>query len=160
MKLIKRLFSRSREERGQALVEFAFVLMAFLLFIFGIMEGGRLFQSWVTVQHASREAARFGVTGQESCDGAADRLSCIEGIAQENLDLLPASNTTISVNHYAFPDYTDPAITNDPGGPCDLLEVHIEYDHDIVVPLIGALTGDTVQLSTGERMVNEPFGSC
>lgn len=162
MSAIRRLFWRRKEERGQALVEFTFVLMAFLLFIFGIIEGSRLFESWVTVQHASREAARFGVTGEDTCDAAVgDREACIEAMAAEQLELLSNSGAAvIDISHYAFPDYLDPPTANDAGGPCDLIEVHVEYDHEIVVPLIGAITGNTVHLETEERMVNEPFGSC
>lgn len=160
--MIKKLLSRNRDERGQALVEFAFVLMAFMLFIFGIVEGARLFQSWITVQHASREAARWGITGQVNCDEAVgDRLACIQATAAKNLTTLMDSDTaTVEVNHYAFPDYNDPPIAGDAGGPCDLLEVQIEYDHTVVVPIIGAITGNTIGLSTEERMVNEPFGAC
>jgi hypothetical protein len=107
-------------------------------------------------------AARWGVTGQVNCDAATDdRLACIEAEAEENLDTtLDLANADVQVNHYEFPDYDDPATVNDPGGACDLLEVHIEYDHDVVVPIIGAITGDTVHLETEERMVNEPFGAC
>lgn len=153
---------RKRGERGQALVEFAFVGMAFVLFMFAIIEGGRLFESWITVQHASREAARWGVTGQVTCPEATDdRLTCIEARAAEGLDTLMDPGTAqITVSNYAFPDYLDPATANDPGGPCDLLEVNIDYDHQVVVPLIDAITGSIISLSTSERMVNEPFGTC
>jgi len=121
-----------------------------------------MFQSWITIQHASREAARWGVTGQDDCASATDnRLVCIETEAADNLDTLPDSSTaTIQVSHYEYPAYADPATSNDPGEPCDLLQVHVEYDHAVVVPIIGAITGDTVHLETEERMVNEPYGTC
>jgi Flp pilus assembly protein TadG len=50
-------------ERGQALVEFTLVVLVFLLFVFGILDTARLFESWSNVQHAAREGARYGVTG-------------------------------------------------------------------------------------------------
>ena len=161
-KLTGRPFQKTESERGQALVEFAFVGLAFVMFIFAIIEGGRLFESWVTVQHASREAARWGVTGQDTCPEASnDRLTCIEARAAEALGTLKDPGTAqITVGNYEFPDYLDPATLNDPGGACDLLEVHIDYDHQVVVPLIDAITGSTISLSTEERMVNEPFGGC
>lgn len=154
--------NKKQDEKGQALVEFAFVSLAFILFIFAIIEGGRLFESWVTVQHASREAARWGVTGQDTCpEATSDRLACIEARAAEGLAALKDPSTAqITVSNYAFPDYLDPATPNDPGGACDLIEVHIDYDHQVVVPLIDAITGSTISLSTSERMVNEPFGAC
>jgi TadE-like protein/PA14 domain len=50
--------------RGQSLVEFALTLPILLLLIFGIIEFGRLFQAWVTIQNAARTAIRYAVTGQ------------------------------------------------------------------------------------------------
>lgn len=55
---------RRRSRPGQTLVEFALTLPILLLLIFGIIEFGRIFQAWVTVQNAARTAARYGVTGQ------------------------------------------------------------------------------------------------
>jgi hypothetical protein len=162
MKSMKRLLKERRDDKGQALVEFAFVVFAFVMFIFAIIEGGRLFESWITVQHASREAARWGITGQVDCpEATGDRLTCIEERAYEGLDTLSGGATAVvSVNHFEFPAYSDPATPGDPGDACDLLEIEIQYDHQVVVPLIDAITGSTITLSTGERMVNEPFGAC
>ena len=162
MKSISRILKAKRAEKGQALVEFAFVGLVFMLFIFSIIEGGRLFESWITVQHASREAARWGITGQVDCpEATGDRITCITERAYEGLETLSNSaSAQVTVNHYDFPAYVDPATPNDPGDACDLLEIEIVYDHQVVVPLIDAITGSTISLSTSERMVNEPFGAC
>ena len=48
--------------RGQTLVEFALSLPILLALLFGIIEFGRLFQSWVTLQNAARTAARYAST--------------------------------------------------------------------------------------------------
>lgn len=53
----------SRSRRGQALTEFALTAPLLLLLIFGIIEFGRAFQSWVTIQNAARAAARFASVG-------------------------------------------------------------------------------------------------
>lgn len=47
-------------ERGQALVEFAFVLLPVLLLIVGIVQFGLLFGANVTLTNATREGARAG----------------------------------------------------------------------------------------------------
>src|SRR5262245_16550399 len=57
-------YPRNRRRPGQTLVEFALTLPILLLLIFGIIEFGRIFQAWVTVQNAAREAIRYAVTGQ------------------------------------------------------------------------------------------------
>ncbi len=53
-----------KSRRGQTIAEFALTLPILLLLMFGIVEFGRIFQSWVTIQNAARSAARFAVTGQ------------------------------------------------------------------------------------------------
>jgi len=50
--------------KGQTLAEFAISLPILLILLFGVIEFGRLFQSWVTIQNAARQAARFAITGQ------------------------------------------------------------------------------------------------
>ncbi|HEX6654616.1 MAG TPA: TadE family protein, partial [Candidatus Limnocylindria bacterium] len=49
---------RPAEPRGQALVEFAVVLMPVLLLIVGIIQFGLLFSANVTLTNAAREGAR------------------------------------------------------------------------------------------------------
>lgn len=51
-------------KRGQTLAEFAISLPLLLILLFGIIEFGRMFQSWVTIQNAARAAARYTITGQ------------------------------------------------------------------------------------------------
>ncbi len=52
------------KQHGQTLAEFAISLPLVLLLLFGILEFGRIFQSWVTLQNAARSAVRYAVTGQ------------------------------------------------------------------------------------------------
>ncbi|MCU0498143.1 MAG: pilus assembly protein [Anaerolineae bacterium] len=54
--------------KGQTLVEFALTLPILLLLIFGIIEFGRIFQAWVSLQNAARAAARYASTGQVNYD--------------------------------------------------------------------------------------------
>jgi hypothetical protein len=56
--------SAGRGRQGQTLAEFAITLPIVLLLTFGIIEFGRIFQSWVTLQNAARTAARYASTGQ------------------------------------------------------------------------------------------------
>jgi Flp pilus assembly protein TadG len=55
-----RLPFATRAARGQAMVEFAFVLLPVLLLIVGIVQFGLLFGANVTLTNAAREAARAG----------------------------------------------------------------------------------------------------
>lgn len=53
-----------RRRKGQTLAEFAITLPILLLLMFGIIEFGRIFQAWVTLQNSARTAARYASTGQ------------------------------------------------------------------------------------------------
>lgn len=65
---------RKRSLTAQGMVEFALVLPVLLMLIFGIIEFGRIFQAWLSVQNSARFAVRYAVTGQYDtnyCDDAA-----------------------------------------------------------------------------------------
>lgn len=52
-----------RRRKGQSLAEFAITLPILLILVFGIIEFGRIFQAWVTLQNSARDAARYATTG-------------------------------------------------------------------------------------------------
>lgn len=52
--------SRSRRERGQALVEFALIIPLFAMLVFALLDFGRVVYAQNTVSEAAREAARVG----------------------------------------------------------------------------------------------------
>ncbi len=56
--------ARRARRKGQTLVEFALTLPILLMLIWSIIEFGRIFQAWLTIQNAARAAARYGVTGR------------------------------------------------------------------------------------------------
>lgn len=65
---MKRRGKSGKGRKGQSLVEFALMLPFLLLLIFMIIEFGRMFQSWVTLQNSARAAARYNSTGQVNYD--------------------------------------------------------------------------------------------
>lgn len=66
MKPFRRVSETPR--RGQALAEFALTLPIMLLLIFGIIEFGRLFQTWIVLQSAARAGARAASVGAINYD--------------------------------------------------------------------------------------------
>ncbi|MBE0689184.1 MAG: pilus assembly protein, partial [Anaerolineae bacterium] len=76
-----------RRRNGQTLVEFALTLPILLLLLFGIIEFGRIFQAWVTLQNSARAAARYATTGRYdpayviNTNGADDENSVVPCIA-------------------------------------------------------------------------------
>ena len=53
-----------KTERGQTLVELALVLPVIILILFGTLEFGRLFHSYIVITNAAREGARLGAVGK------------------------------------------------------------------------------------------------
>ncbi|PJF40466.1 MAG: hypothetical protein D6737_02345 [Chloroflexi bacterium] len=58
----------SKKRQGQTLAEFALTLPILLIMLFGIIEFGRIFQAWVTLQNSARSAARLASTRQYNND--------------------------------------------------------------------------------------------
>ena len=79
--MAKNLFQWSKKQQtapaGQTLVEFALIIGFVLVFAFIIIESGRMFQAWQTVQNAARSAGRYAITGQydRDCVGVEPRCS-------------------------------------------------------------------------------------
>jgi Flp pilus assembly protein TadG len=113
-----RKINGSRQEEGAVLVEAAFSMLAFLLLIFGIAEGGRLLQVQNVLTNAAREGARFGVT--RPANGAGEPPSKTDIRSRANAFLtsgaisVPLDNIKVSPpDPGAIPNYTIVTITYD-----------------------------------------------
>ena len=161
---------RGAGERGQVIAEMAVVSIVFFMLVLGIVDGARLFQSWVAVQHASREGARFAITGATTCTGYSTREACIKYAAKKATAGIyrggaTATDANVVVTWKAW-DFN--GNTNAWTGPtnskaalqCDQVEVDVAYRHDIVSPLIKVFAPSGILLHGKQRMVNEPFGPC
>lgn len=153
---------RRSNERGQTLAEFALLVPLLVILIFGFVDVSRIYQSWVTIEGAAREGARYGVTGRSDCDIAADdRLACIEYNTTQRTQALTNDDTdiTVTVRSWDYPSYADPAAEGDPGGQCDAIEVQVNYEFTPSTPLAETIFGSITMVGR-ERLVNEPFGIC
>ncbi len=160
--MLRRVRFGQRTERGQTLAEFALIAPIMVILIFGFVDVARIYQSWVTIQGAAREGARYGVTGREDCAIAGDnRLACIQYEAAQRAEPLANTDTdlTVSVRSWDYPGYANPATEGSPGEQCDALEVQVEYDFTPSTPLASTLFG-AIHLTATERLVNEPWGVC
>ena len=57
-----------RADRGTTIVESAIIMLAFFMFLFGIMEAGRFINQRQTLTNAAREGARFAVAPLSGTD--------------------------------------------------------------------------------------------
>ena len=68
---------RALRSRGQGLVEFALVIPILLLTVLSLIEAALLFQSYLAIQHAAREAARFAVTYQPPQEFSLEQVAAL-----------------------------------------------------------------------------------
>ncbi|HLF72238.1 MAG TPA: TadE family protein [Dehalococcoidia bacterium] len=154
-----------RNERGQAMVEFALVSIAFFLLIFAIFDMTRLFQSWVAVQHASREGARYAITGRAVCDGASGRADCIEWTARKSTAGMfgggpDGTDVDVETRAWDYDQWAGLGTADATGKQCDQVQVTVSYTHHFVTPLLEAIVPSGIQIKGSQRMTNEPFGIC
>jgi Flp pilus assembly protein TadG len=64
------LMTKMRKERGQTMVEFAFVLPIFAVLLFGIVQFGLAFNNYVTLTDAVRAGARKAAVSRNLSDPA------------------------------------------------------------------------------------------
>ena len=140
LKLIRRRTENGqRDEKGQALVEFALLVPIFLILLFAIVDFGMGFHSWITVTNSAREGARLGAvagTEQQIIDREHDTAALIN------------EDTNMNV-----------VVTNAQGLPGESVVVQVDYDYDLITPLaslVAFLTGDiigpTLELSSTAEM--------
>lgn len=96
--VIHQIFGKfRRDEKGAAAVEFALTGPLFILTILGVMEFGMILSTEALMEGAVRDAARFGVTGQNETE----RLEIIENIISERtIGLVDVESAAIDVLTY------------------------------------------------------------
>jgi len=113
-------------ERGQSLVEFAFIVPIFLLLLFAIVDFGMGFHAYITVTNSAREGARLGAV-------QADAPS-IQQRVRDTAASLDQAKLAVSV-------------TNAQGTPGESVVVDVDYQYDLITPLAGLLqfiSGNTI----------------
>lgn len=123
MAVIRWLKTIKGNREGQAMVEMALVLPVLILIVFGIVEFGRVFNSYLVVTNAAREAARLGVVG------ATDT---------EIVNRVKDASGTLEVDKLTW-NITPSSALRVRGAS---LKVEVTYPVKIYAPLIGSLIGD------------------
>jgi Flp pilus assembly protein TadG len=165
-----RVRRRSRAE-GQSMVEFALVLTPLFLILLGIIQFGFIFNSYITITNATREAAREGSIAlydrtQTQAGNDATRNELIRSTVRNSLNLLdpnaPHFSTTGSWTQ-SGETFTDGDLTITyalPAGVVDSVTregesvtVRVRYHQDLLIPMISALLprdGSGRMVLTGE----------
>lgn len=123
--MVKKFFC---EKKGQALVEFAFVIPLLLLFLFGIVEFGRIFGAELIVAYSAREGARVGTIG-----------STDDAIKSQ------VFNSAVNLDPSKLIIIIEPASERVRG---QQISVRVRYPVAVMVPIISAITGETVTVGS------------
>jgi len=116
----------ARDDRGQAMIELALTLPLLLLLVFGIAQGGILFNHWIVLTEATRAGGRELSLGRapsvNACDNATSRLRA----AAFNLD-----QANINVSFTVSSSCTDltagSAATLRATYPCELTILGVDF---------------------------------
>lgn len=131
--------------RGQALAEFALILLPMMLIILGIIQMGFIFNAYVTVANAAREGAREAsiyVYDHNQSRGQNDsvRAARARSAVKSTMGLLSSSPPQLSdsdiVITYPACATCPPATDARKGWP---VSVDVRYHLDLLIPLIGNL---------------------
>ena len=167
IQVLPRRRARQRQcssKSGQSLVEFSLVLMPLFLILLGIIQFGFIFQSYVTMTNAARDAARLGtvyVYDRTLVTKSANDLARNETIRAQVMSSMNVLGTTSPhfttsgtwtqsglvftngdlVITYSIPDGSngDPAVTDSDTRTGERITVSATYHQDLVIPLIAAL---------------------
>lgn len=125
LKIRKKVHTRN----GQALVETALVLPIIILVLMGIIDFGLMFNNYLVVSNASRDAARNAVVGHTDVETNALIANMTSTLDQAKIKV------TIS-----------PADSIRRKG--DQVSVTIEYDNTLLTPIISAIISNPVKLKS------------
>ena len=181
---MRRLARRwQRQSRGQALVEFAFVLPILILLLVGIFDFGRAVYAFNTVNNAAREGSRLAIVDQ-NCDAigqvARQHASSLDVSWSYNGALAPgaacyANGEDVHIQFleasYTGDDSTSPQDFNDscdagqPAGPMTgtrvgcIAEVTVIYEYTAATPIIGNLVGTLNLKGVAQQPIERGFAS-
>jgi Flp pilus assembly protein TadG len=123
-----------KNQKGQALVEFAVILPLLLLIIMGIIEFGLMLNSYLTVRNVSREGARAGIVGSTNTEIENTIISTSPNLEEDNLDI-----DIVPLNQ----------VDRKSGGT---LTVQVTYKYKLIVPIISSLLGNEIDLKAQTSM--------
>ena len=159
MPIMRHLRRFKKDKDGVAAVEFAIILPVFLLILFGSIEIAMVMFTLSLAEGGLREAARFGVTGQEP-DPAARQDRILEIISDHTHGLIDVTEANVSVTVY--PDFTGDDVgpgTPGAGDANDVVFYRLDYEWKYLTPVFAVLSplGDSLPMSATIAVRNEPY---
>jgi Flp pilus assembly protein TadG len=106
--VFKRIIGRTKDEKGQAAVDFAIILPVLLLLLCGIIDFGWIGYSKITLSYCSREGARYGAVHANAEGAQAHIANRVMAAAPEFLH--DSLSVTVSFTHPSSPSEGDVSV--------------------------------------------------
>jgi Flp pilus assembly protein TadG len=187
MAALRRLRGVPADQRGQAIVEFAFLAPIFIALLAAILEFSGIMFVQAILEGAAREASRYGITGQlpENVSREEQILAIVEENTYGIVDMDELQMETLVYDDFGdigepepYTDDNENGVwdndepftdingngTWDPdmgaaglGGPGDVVVYRMSYDWNIMIPLFRPFFGDAITMRSNIAVRNEPF---
>ncbi|MEM8949113.1 MAG: TadE/TadG family type IV pilus assembly protein [Pseudomonadota bacterium] len=186
---VYRALTSAKDEKGGALVEFAFVAPLFLAIVLAIIEFSGITFAQTLLEGGAGQASRFGILG--SVPDGSSREQAIRDIIEKNafgvIDADDVRLETLTYNSFAAIGQAEPFEDANGNGSFDENEIfqdingngardddqgragagdagqvvlyRLTYDWDIMVPIFQPFFGEQITLQATTAVRNEPAGS-
>ena len=140
---------RKGRRRGGAAVETAFVMIAFLSFVFGIFEYGRLVMDWNLLNNAAREGCRYALANNTNTSVASNVQTLVTGYMAGETASFNNFTVTVTGTHLGVATVVNNL------APGDMITVSVTgtYKFLNIIPVISMPT--TLSLTSTVTMVCE-----
>jgi hypothetical protein len=132
--------------KGQALVEFALVILLIVFLIMALFDFGRAIFAFNTVSNAARDGARVAIVDQSATSGVSNAAQAAADQAT-GLGLDPVDPAEVRVQ-YLHPDLTGPCPATWEEWLGCVADVRVQYAFKAATPIIGNLIGPITVGST------------
>lgn len=144
-------------QSGQSLVEMAIMLVVLITLLAGVLDLGRAYYVYLSLQDAAGEGATYGSIFPDRLGPHDPAVPSDEDPCQENLEneCDNPNNVVYRVQNEApaggLVDWSNTNVTAtvpDPGNPeaGDPITVVVTYEYEVITPVIEVFTGDTMTL--------------
>ena len=140
--------TRRLHSRGQAVVEFALVMIFFLIILLAVLDVGRAYLSSVALENAAAEGALFGMANPTCTDGitCADPDNIVYRVRHESVGgLLDPNESDFTVE--VWPVDVDDRL------PGTQLIVTATYPFRPIIPLVSAFGAEVIPLQRAAKQL-------
>lgn len=129
-------------ERGQAVVEFALVMVFFLMFMLAVIDLGRAFFTVVGLENAAAEGALYGMANP-TCEKSSDGTNCADPNNIEYRIKHESENVLLDPTLIQFDVKPDNYAARVPGS---MIGVTVTYPFRPIIPLLSTFGADPLWL--------------